>query len=150
MKDSLNRVWTIERINRSISLSHSSEQLHSTAHFLARYYETFAFDYNFFLYEWMLDTQLEVRRQRLDLLTDEEAPRSITHLPLQTRSLHRLDSFVRQLSVKELQAIWGTLQLQLRNINLSRYPQLCEKIACMRSTTGTYDNQYVRQTLRVA
>jgi hypothetical protein len=149
MSKPLDRMWTIERINRSISESHSWEQVESTEHFLALYYKTFPFDPTYFVYEWMLDTQLSVRKVNLAILVDDNKP---IMMPTnnETISLKRLDEYIQSLSLKELQQEWPNLHLQLRGIDLSKYPAMCEKISCLKSTSGRYEYQNVKQVLKVA
>ncbi len=149
MSKPLDRMWTIERINRSISESHSSEQIESTEHFLDLYYKTFPFDPTYFVYEWMLDTQLSVRRVNLALLIEEGRPVAMPKNQ-ETPSLKRLDEYVKALSIKELQTEWPNLHLQLRGIDLGKYPAMCEKIACLKAANGKYEYQNVKQLLRVA
>ena len=149
MSKPLNRMWTIERINRSISESHSTEQIESTEQFLELYYKTFSFDPAYFVYEWMLDTQLSVRKVNLAVLVDDGKPILMPNNQ-ETFSLKRLDEYVKSLTVKELQVEWPKLHIQLRGIDLSTYPAICEKIACLKSTNGRYEYQDVRQMLKVA
>lgn len=149
MNKPLDRMWAIERINRSISGSHSSEQIASTELFLELYYKSFPFQSKFFVYEWMLDTQILVRKRNLALIDDGQSV-SMPPNDYGTASLKRLDEYVRTLSIKELQAEWPELHMQLRGIDLSMFPALCEKIACLKSATGKYDYQDVKQQLRVA
>ena len=149
MSKPLDRMWTIERINRSISEGHSWEQVESTEHFLELYYKTFPFDPTYFVYEWMLDTQLSVRKVNLAVLVDDNQP-IIMPKNHETYSLKRLNEYVQSLSLKELQQEWPNLHLQLRGIDLSKYPAMCEKISCLKSNTGHYDYQHVKQVLKVA
>ncbi len=51
-------------------------------------------------------------------------------------SLNRLNAYVKSLSSSEFQAEWSILQSQLEGVDVldvSMYPELCEKIACLRS-----------------
>ena len=149
MSKPLDRMWTIERINRSISESHSWEQVESTEHFLELYYKNFPFDPAYFVYEWMLDTQLSVRKVNLAVLVNDSKPIMMPN-NFETVSLKRLNEYVQSISLKELQAEWPKLHLQLRGIDLSHYPAMCEKISCLKSNNGQYEYQNVKQVLKVA
>lgn len=125
MDKHIDRMWTIDRIKRSINESRTIEQLASTEQFLNLYYKLFPFDSNYFRSEYMLDTDLRNRKSDL-VLSDDIDPDTIS-FDKEKKSLKRLDEYVKMLSMTELEAEWPELLPQLDGIDVTSYPQLHEK-----------------------
>ncbi len=143
MEKALNRAWTINKIDRSISECLTLEQLASTEQFLNLYYKHFPFDSRYFKQEWMLDNQIRARKKSLVIMDDVD-PDTIS-FGKDKPSLYRLNAYVKTLSTNEFQAEWAILQPQLEGVDIldvSMYPELCEKIACLKSP---YKNQHDKQ-----
>lgn len=133
MDKTLNRAWTIGKIERSIAESTTLEQLASTEQFLYLYYKQFFFDSHFLKHEWLLDNQIRRKKKEL-LMWDEVEPDTIS-FSLEKMSLRRLNTYVKSLSTSEFQTEWLVLQSQFEGIDIldiSIYPDLCEKIACLK------------------
>lgn len=134
MDKTTNRNWTISKIDRSITESHSLDQLASTEQFLTLYYKYFSFDVHFFKQEWMLDNKLRTRKREMVLVDDLEPDTISFHA--EKMSLRRLNAYVKTLTISEFQSEWMVLQSQLEGVDaldISLYPDLCEKIACLKS-----------------
>ncbi|MDO1450004.1 hypothetical protein Q0590_27235 [Rhodocytophaga aerolata] len=138
-----NRKWTIGKIERSITDSHNLEQLASTEQFLHLYYKFFPFDARFFKQEWLMDKSLKARKREL-VLVDDIDPDTISFYE-EKMSLRRLNEYVKSLSINEFAAEWTILQTQLAGVDvldISMYPDLCEKIATLKSPLKyAYDKQ---------
>jgi hypothetical protein len=143
MDKTTNRKWTISKIERSISDSHNLEQLASTEQFLHLYYKFFPFDAKFFKQEWLMDKSLRSRKKEL-VLVDDMDPDTISFYE-EKKSLKRLNDYVKSLSNNEFGVEWSILQTQLEGVDaldISMYPDLCEKIATLKSPFKyTYDKQ---------
>jgi hypothetical protein len=134
MDKTTNRNWTINKIGRSITESNNLDQLASTEQFLFLYYKYFPFDANYFKDEWMLDNKLRSRKREL-VLVDDVDPDTISFYA-EKMSLRRLNAYVKTLSTHEFQSLWVILQSQMEGVNaldITMYPDLCEKIACLKS-----------------
>ena len=134
MDKTTNRIWTINKIDRSITESHNLDQLASTEQFLFLYYKYFPFDAKYFREEWMLDYKLRSRKKELVLVDDVE-PDTIS-FQAEKMSLRRLNAYVKTLSTHEFQSLWVILQAQMEGVNaldITMYPDLCEKISCLKS-----------------
>jgi hypothetical protein len=143
MDKTANRKWTISKIERSITDSHNLEQLASTEQFLQLYYKFFPFDAKYFKQEWLMDKSLRSRKKEL-VLVDDVDPDTISFYE-QKMSLRRLNEYVKTLSNNEFGAEWTVLQTQLEGVDaldISMYPDLCEKIATLKSPFKyAYDKQ---------
>jgi hypothetical protein len=143
MNKTENRKWTISKIERSITDSHNLEQLASTEQFLHLYYKFFPFDARFFKQEWLMDKNLKARKREL-VLVDDMDPDTISFYE-EKMSLKRLNEYVKTLSINEFGAEWAILQTQLAGVDaldISMYPDLCEKIATLKSPLKhSYDKQ---------
>lgn len=120
---------TLEKISKSVQESCTLEKMISTEQFLNLYYRQFPYSTQYLRQEWLLDTQIKEKKQHLVML-DEEA--ELIHFSREKISLKRLDAYVKTLSIKEFQALWRELQLQLEGIDtveISMYSFICEKIA---------------------
>lgn len=129
-----NRKWTVSKIERSITDSHNLDQLASTEQFLHLYYRFFSFDARFFKQEWLMDKNLKARKREL-VLVDDMDPDTIFFYE-EKMSLRRLNEYVKTLSNNEFGNEWVILQTQLQGVDaldLSMYPDLCEKIATLKS-----------------
>lgn len=134
MDKTTNRNWTISKIDRSITESHNLDQLSSTEQFLSLYYKYFPFDAQYFKQEWMLDNKLRTRKKEMVLVDDVEPDTISFHA--EKMSLRRLNAYVKTLTTSEFQNQWMVLQSQLEGVDaldISMYPDLCEKIACLKS-----------------
>jgi hypothetical protein len=134
MDKTTHRNCTISKIDRSITESHNLDQLASTEQFLLLYYKYFPFDAKYFKQEWMLDNKLRNRKREMVLVDDVE-PDTIS-FQAEKMSLRRLNAYVKTLTTHEFQSMWMMLQSQLQGVDaldISMYPDLCEKIACLKS-----------------
>ena len=113
MEPSLRRTFTLEKIDRSIHECLSLEQIDSTEQFLSLYYKQFAFNLKFLKQEWELDTQIINRRKQLDNLDDDKV------LSIKgTKSLKRLENYIKSLSKNEFETEWMEIENQLKDIDL--------------------------------
>ncbi len=123
---------TLEKIRKSVQECCTLETIISTEQFLNLYYKQFPYSTKYFKQEWLLDTQIKEKKHFLAMLDEEAETVVFSRVKI---SLKRLDTYAKSLSIKEFQANWAELQLQLEGIDMieiSMYPSICEKIACLK------------------
>ncbi|MES2733000.1 MAG: hypothetical protein V4714_14715 [Bacteroidota bacterium] len=128
MELSNSRKLALEKLSASIKQSLTLEQLLSTEQYFARYYNQYSFESSYLQQEWKLDSLIRAKKQELILLEGEQTITFDKRKP----SLKRLEAYLSELSLPQIERMWPELKMQLSEISsveISHFPAICQILA---------------------